>query len=236
VEVAADALADALTRSDYDRIRALLTRSGWVAGFFQSEVLPTQNRSQVIDALRKVWDDGRLRIVVQPRPLLESTRSLPGDRYVRSTWAENGGQPQQQVYLVLRNEGGEWYWSGALFGVPSPEPTPQADEPSSCDPLGEFDASSIVTTPPDTLTKRQLDANAGVALQNLAPRSVALGLVEQLGQMEGLRGDHLEWSEPSSARVTFCYDGGKKLRVHLHRPFPNEEEPIWAVREYQRSR
>jgi hypothetical protein len=232
-----DALAAALRDSDYTRIRQLITRSGWTAAFYRSEGLPYQNRAQVLDSLRKSWSDAKLRIRVETRPLHPTTPLMPaGDRFAHSTWSEYSGQAEHHVLLVIRNEGGTWYWSGALFNMPGATVTPEPYAVPPCDASGDFAPSTGVSTPMEQLIVRQASAREGVGVEHLSPIAVALTFVEQLGMMSGWESSALEWPEPLSARITLCYRDGTKLKVHLYRPFPSEEEPIWAVREYQRSR
>jgi hypothetical protein len=232
-----DALQSALRDSDYTRLRELITRSGWTASFYRSESLPYQNRAQVIDSLRRSWSDARLRIRVETRPLHPTTPLMPaGDRFAHSTWSEYSGQAEHHVLLVVRNEGGTWYWSGALFNMPGATVTPEPYAAPPCDASGDFAPSTGVSTPIETLTVRQASAREGVGVDHLSPVAVALNFVEQLGMMSGWESSVLEWPEPLSSRITLCYRDGSKLKVHLYRPFPSEDEPIWAVREYQRSR
>jgi hypothetical protein len=236
-EEAVDSLSAALRDSDYTRLRELITRSGWTASFYRSESLPYQNRSQVVDSLRKSWSDGKLRIRVQSRPLNETTPLMPaGDRFAHSTWSEYSGQAEQYVLLVVRNEGGNWYWSGALFNMPAATVTPEPYVVPPCDASGDFIPGTVVSTPMETLVLRQASAREGVGVEHLSPVAVALMFVDQLGMTSGWESNVLEWPEPLSARITLCYRDGSKFKVHLYRPFPSEEEPIWAVREYQRSR
>jgi hypothetical protein len=113
----ADDLATALEASDYDRLRGLISPRGWVFALNGSEGSQPLTPDDTISRLRKGTTDGRLRVQVQRRPLLPRTSSLPpGDVYLRSMWLQFDGH-DQQVDVVLRNESGTWYWSGALFGA-----------------------------------------------------------------------------------------------------------------------
>jgi hypothetical protein len=119
-EQLAIALKLALESSDYASIADLVSPAGWTAGFYQSEGTPHMSPQETVDLLRTRAKDGRLNVTVEPQPLLPHQDYQPlGDLYVRSIWRDFGTVAEQNVDLVLRNDGGgRWFWSGALFRAP----------------------------------------------------------------------------------------------------------------------
>ena len=117
-----DRLAVALEASDYTALRPLITPTGFLGvqngtGFTGPAPLATPD--QVIDRLQRGTPDGKLRVTVARRPLIPTTTFMPpGSWYVRSTFLQFDGQPQQVVYLIIRSETGNVYWSGALYNAP----------------------------------------------------------------------------------------------------------------------
>lgn len=92
---------------------------GWVAAFQASEALPAKDPDETVVYLRSKARNGVLEVRVQRRPIMQTSRfQPPGDVFVRSTWSNFDGRPEQSVDLILRARAGAWYWSGALFGVP----------------------------------------------------------------------------------------------------------------------
>jgi len=115
----ADALKVALENSDYASLADLVSRAGWTAGSYQAEGTPRMSPQETVDFLRARAKDGRLNVTVESRPLLPHETYQPlGDLYVRSIWRDFGTVAEQNVDLVLRNDGGRWFWSGALFRAP----------------------------------------------------------------------------------------------------------------------
>lgn len=221
--------ADVLARPDYAALRSFITRAGWVAGFYRSEGLPPKNRSQTIDTLRKTWSDGRLRIAVEQRPLLLAGRFLPpGNLYVRSTWSEHSGV-SPHVWLTLRYEGGEWFWSGALFNVPTATATAEPDSRPRCDPEGAFGDLEGTATAPATLETWQREANSGADAARLSPEWVGFKYAEQAGLVTGLESTALVWHEPDTAWLALC-SARTKVRIELFRAFPSQEESVWGAR------
>jgi hypothetical protein len=119
VEGFVDRLASTLESSDFTALRPLITPSGFVFALNGSEGGPPQQPDAVISRLRAGATDGKLQVQVMRRPILSRTNFIPpGDFYVKSIWLQFDNQPRQQIYVVVRNEGGTWYWSGALLNVP----------------------------------------------------------------------------------------------------------------------
>ena len=115
----ADALKVALENSDYASLAELVSRAGWTAGSYQAEGTPRMSPQETIDFVRARAKDGRLSATVESRPLLPHETYQPlGDLYVRSIWRDFGTVAEQNVDLVLRNDGGRWFWSGVLFRAP----------------------------------------------------------------------------------------------------------------------
>jgi hypothetical protein len=118
-EQLADTLKVALENSDYASLADLVSRAGWTAGAYQGEGTPRTSPQETVDFLRARAKDGRLNVTVEPRPLLPHESYQPlGEVYVRSIWRDFGAAGEQNVDLVLRNDGGRWFWSGALFRAP----------------------------------------------------------------------------------------------------------------------
>lgn len=116
-EKLADTLADALEASDYDALRPLISPRGWIFAMNGTEGGQPMTADDTISRLRRGAADGRLQVRVQRRPVLPRTNGQPpGDSFVQSTWMQFDGRPEQKVDLVVRNQSGAWYWSGALFG------------------------------------------------------------------------------------------------------------------------
>lgn len=77
------------------------------------------SQQETADWLRARAKDARLDVSVEARPILPHWDYQPlGDSYVRSVWRNFDNVSQQNVDLILRNEGGRWFWSGALFRAP----------------------------------------------------------------------------------------------------------------------
>jgi hypothetical protein len=115
----ARALEEALERSDYVRIAALVSSSGWNGGYYRGSGTPRMSAQETVDWLRARAKDGRLNASVEPSPILPHMDYQPlGDSYVRSVWRDFENIAQQNVNLILRNDGGRWSWSGALFRAP----------------------------------------------------------------------------------------------------------------------
>lgn len=75
---------------------------------------------ETIEWLRVRTRAGSIEAVVSPRPIRPAvTGQLPGDSYILSTWKNFKGFATSNVELMLRNEAGAWYWSGALFNAPA---------------------------------------------------------------------------------------------------------------------
>lgn len=118
-EQLADALKAALESSDYARLADLSSRAGWTGAFYQGEGTARMSPQETVDWLRARAKDARLNVNVEARPLLPHQSYQPlGDFYARSIWRDFDNVPQQNVDLVLRNDGGRWFWSGALFRAP----------------------------------------------------------------------------------------------------------------------
>jgi hypothetical protein len=126
-EEAARQLAIALETSDYDRIRALVTPNGWLAGFQQSEGTQRMTPDETIAWLRQRAPGGRIRADVSESPLIPCTsrfypcRRFEGpdaDVYMKSKWTDFETPGTQNVHLVLEKVGTTWYWSAALFRAP----------------------------------------------------------------------------------------------------------------------
>jgi hypothetical protein len=118
-EQLADALKAALESSDYARLADLVSRVSWNAGFYQGEGTPHMSPQETVEWLRARAKDGRVNLTVESRPLLPHQSYQPlGDFYIRSIWRDFDNVAQQNVDLVLRNDGGRWFWSGALFRAP----------------------------------------------------------------------------------------------------------------------
>jgi hypothetical protein len=133
-EEAARQLASALESSDWQRIRALITPTGWIAAYYQGDGspgvdqrTPRMMRGEAIQYLRERTPDRRIRADVSESPLLPCREYHPctipapsdADRYIRSVWMSFEGIERQNVHLVLkRDSDGVWYWSAALFRAP----------------------------------------------------------------------------------------------------------------------
>jgi len=118
-EQLADLLKSALEGSDYARVADLVTRGGWTGGYYQGEGTPHLSPQETIDWLRTRAKQGRLNVSVEARPLLPRQSFQPaGELYVRSVWRDFDNVVQQNVDLLLHDEAGRWFWSGALFRAP----------------------------------------------------------------------------------------------------------------------
>lgn len=119
-EQLADALADALRRSDYARLQTLITPKGWFGAFYRGGGSAPLTPPQTVDWLRLRTRSGSIEAVVSPRPILSpAPNQTPGDAYIRSTWMNFAEFTTMNVELELRNESGMWFWSGALFNAPN---------------------------------------------------------------------------------------------------------------------
>jgi hypothetical protein len=118
-EQLAVALKLALESSDYASLAALVSPDGWTGGFYQGEGTARMSPQETVDWLRARAKDGRLNVTVESQPLLPHQDYQPlGDLYVRSIWRDFGTVAEQNVDLVLRDDGRGWYCSGALFRAP----------------------------------------------------------------------------------------------------------------------
>lgn len=119
-EQLADALADALGRSDYAKLETLVTPTRWFGGFYQGGGTAGMTPRETIDWLRMRTRSGTIEAAVTPRPVLSpAPNQPPGDAYVRSLWRNFAEFPTQNAELTMRAESGIWYWSGALFNAPT---------------------------------------------------------------------------------------------------------------------
>ncbi len=59
---------------------------------------------------------GRLNVSVEARPSPARMEYQPfGDSYVRSVWRDLDGFAPEDADLMLRDEGGRWFWSGVVY-------------------------------------------------------------------------------------------------------------------------
>jgi hypothetical protein len=109
-------LGDALEASDYVALRALIDPAGFryqLSGTGGGQPLTPD---ETIDRLKRGTSDGKLRVQVDRRPILPRTNFQPeADSFIASTWLQYDNRPTQKVDLMLKNQSGRWYWSGALF-------------------------------------------------------------------------------------------------------------------------
>ncbi len=113
---AAAALADALTRSDYGRLRTLIIPHCWSVGFFRSEGVGPMTPAQAIDWLRSRTAGGVFHVRdIDRHPQGRAQFQPRGDFYVRAHWSDFAGSANVEVDLMLQSEGGHWYWSGMLL-------------------------------------------------------------------------------------------------------------------------
>lgn len=173
-EQLADALADALERSDYSALERLVTPEGWTAGFYQGEADPRRTPAETIEFLRSRQKGAMLQVAVQRRPLFQRESYQPaGELYLRSTWRDWGLDAVQNVDLMLQRESSGWRWSGALFRSPN-APTVTATAPAS-----PTQTVASTTQAPSPTTAPQLPSTAAASPSpqaTPAPDALVLGL------------------------------------------------------------
>lgn len=109
---------------------------------------------------------------------------------------------------------------------------------SPCADAGQYFPASTASYPPGVLEGQQSSLSQGVGFDRVRPEQAAAEYLAAAGLANSTNAAEVRTVAQNSDEATAiaCLRDGTRIRVTLYHPFPSDPQPIWAVRDYQRSR